>query len=113
MHESSLAKQILSAVIERLGSQDQRKISRVSGWVAETESLTLEALQFHFSAHARQTSAENAILDLELVHVRARCNDCNCEYKPEHHLTLCPECGGVDGILLSNTGIGIDTIELE
>lgn len=113
MHESSLAKQILSVVLEKTHIDEPRRIKRVSGWIAETEALTPEALQFHFQAHARQTVAKNAVLNLKLVHVSARCNTCGREYRPEHHLTLCPDCGSSDGSLLSEIGIGIDTIELE
>lgn len=113
MHESLLAKQILTAVLDSTDTDEPRRIKRVFGWIAETEALKPDALQFHFQAHARQTAAENAILHLKLVHVNARCNACGREYPPEHHLTLCPNCGSCDGRLLSRTGIGIDTIELE
>ena len=113
MHEASVAKQLLSVVLEHAGQTDARRITKVSGWVAETEALMPDALQFHFSAHAKDTLAARAVLDLELVHVSAHCNECGFEYKPEHHVTLCPECGSSDGTLLGKTGIGVDSIEVE
>lgn len=113
MHEASLAKQILTAVLNGMEENEPHHITRVSGWIAESEALTPEALQFHFQAHAKQTLAENAFLDLKLEHVSAQCNACGQVYPPEHHLTLCPECGSSDARLLSRTGIGIETIEFE
>lgn len=110
MHESILARQILELVLERSGSQVQQ-ILCVKGWIAETEALTPEALQFHFSAHAANTTAEKARLDLRLSRVSAHCNQCGTDFQPEHHLALCPECGGTDATLQGKTGLGIETIE--
>jgi hydrogenase nickel incorporation protein HypA/HybF len=84
----------------------------VHGRVAETEALSREALALHFAAHARGSAAEGAELELELVHVRARCRDCGADYLPEHHLLLCPTCGSTDGEQHGETGLRIDRIEV-
>jgi hydrogenase nickel incorporation protein HypA/HybF len=113
MHESSLARQILAAVLERAAREQAVRIRAVRGWVAETESLSPQSLAFHFAAHARGTAADGAHLDLQLVRVEARCRTCARTYVPEHHLLLCPFCGGTDANLLGRTGIGIETLEVE
>ena len=113
MHESSLAKQVLAAVLERAEGEDVARIRAVRGWVAETESLAAESLAFHFTAHARGTRAEGARLDLRLVHVEALCHGCRSIYAPEHHLLLCPRCGSSEGELLGRTGLGIDALDVE
>lgn len=112
MHESSLAKQILNAVLERAEHERAPCVLVVRGWVAETESLSAASLSFHFAAHARGTLAADARLELRLIHVEARCYVCNTTYAPEHHLLLCPACGGTDGEFLGPTGLGIDSIEV-
>ena len=113
MHESSLAKQVLDAVLERTTLAEVSRVLSVRGWVAETETLSRESLSFHFAAHARGTPAEGARLELRLIHVEARCRSCDTTYAPEHHLLLCPACGSTDGELLGRTGLGIDTVEVE
>lgn len=113
MHESSLARQILNAVLERAEAEHASRVHAVRGWVAETETLSPESLSFHFAAHARGTRAEGARLELRLIHVEARCHACGETYAPEHHVLLCPACGGTDGELLGRTGLGIDTVEVE
>ena len=112
MHESALARQLLRVVIERAAASGSARVTRVSGWVAETETLSRESLELHFSAAARGTIAEGASLALELEHVRARCSACSTEYAPEHHVLSCPTCGDVGGELLGRTGIGIDSIDV-
>lgn len=113
MHESTLAKQLLAAVLERAESAGATRVRKVSGWLAETEALDPQAAQFHFNAVARGTVAEGAELALALTHVEARCADCAHVYKPEHHLTLCPECGSVEAALLGPTGMGVDSIDID
>lgn len=113
MHESTLARQVLDTVLQRSASEGASRVREVRGWVAETESLSAESLSFHFTAHARGTSAEGARLLLELIHVEARCRTCGDTYAPEHHLLLCPMCGSTDGEQLGRTGLAVTSIEVE
>jgi hydrogenase nickel incorporation protein HypA/HybF len=76
VHEASLARQILAAVLERAAREQAVRIRAVRGWVAETEPLSLESLTFQFAAHARGTPADGAHLDLQLVRVEAHCRTC-------------------------------------
>lgn len=103
MHEASLARGLLSAALE---STDDRIVA-LRGWVAESESLSLQALQMHFDAAATGTRAEGARLELELTHLSAVCGGCGATYLPEHHLLLCPDCGSTDGELQGQPGLGI------
>jgi hydrogenase nickel insertion protein HypA len=113
MHESSLGKAVLTAVLERAAAENAKQIRKVSGWIAETESLDPSAIRFHFQAHARGTPAEGAELELRLVWVEAECASCKTRYKPEHHLLLCPSCGSTEGVVLGETGLGLDSIEID
>lgn len=110
MHESSLAKHILDLGLERARGA---RLRTVRGWVAETESLSPASLQLHFDLHARGTPAEGARLELRLIHVRAKCRACGEEFLPEHHLLLCPSCGATEADELGETGLKIESIEVD
>lgn len=110
MHESSLARQILDLSLAAAGG---RTVRRVRGRVAETETLSREALELHFRAYARDTAAATAELRVELVHVEARCRGCDATYRPEHHVLLCPTCGSPDGEELGATGLWLEAIEVD
>ncbi len=110
MHESSLARQLLDAALERAR---EGRIVAVHGWIADAEALSPESLAFHFAAHARNTRAQAARLDVQIERLRARCRQCGEHYAPDHHLTLCPRCGGTDAQLLGRSGIGIEAIDVE
>ena len=109
MHESSLARRLVEAVLAHASGA---RVRVVRGWVAETEELSRESLALHFAAHARGTGVEGARLELRLLRVDARCRTCGHVYAPDHHLLLCAACGGSDGELLGPTGLGIDTLEV-
>ena len=113
MHESSLARQILDHALAAARRAGGGAVRAVRGRVAETESLSPEAIELHFRAHARGTAAEEARLLLALVHVEARCRACGATYRPEHHVLLCPGCGSTDGEELGETGLWIESIDLE
>ncbi len=113
MHESALARGLLQAILSHAEHHGARRVIRAHGWVAETETLARDSLRFHFEALCRGTIAAGATLELRLIHVEARCLACGAVYRPEHHLLLCPGCGSADGELLGQTGLGLDTVEVE
>jgi hydrogenase nickel incorporation protein HypA/HybF len=110
MHESSLARKLLDAALERT---HEERIVAVHGWIADAEALSAESLAFHFAAHARNTRAEGAQLKVRIERIAARCKGCGEHYAPEHHVTLCPSCGCAEAQLLGRSGIGIDAIDVE
>jgi hydrogenase nickel incorporation protein HypA/HybF len=113
MHESSLARQVLAAVLERAAEEQAVRVRVVRGFLAETEALSAESIAFHFAALAAGTIAEGAQLELDLRHVDARCTACSATYLPDHHLLLCPRCGSTAGELLGPTGLAIQTMDVE
>lgn len=113
MHEAALARQILTATLERASAARADRIRVVRGWVAESEALSPESLEFHFAAHARGTAAEGARLDLRLTRVDALCGGCGESFVPEHHALVCPTCGSPNVTLLGRTGLGIDTLDVD
>lgn len=110
MHESSLARDLLRAVLDKTPSG--ARVLRVRGRVAETEALSTDSLGFHFGLAAWGTPAQGAALVLEAEHVAARCLDCGATYLPEHHLTLCPSCGSTRGEVLGQVGVFIEAIDV-
>jgi hydrogenase nickel incorporation protein HypA/HybF len=114
MHESSLARQILTAVLARADAAGASRIRTVRGSLADGEALSADSLAWHFAAHARGTRAEGARLELRLLQVTARCRGCGARYAPPaHHLPLCPACGSTDGELLGEPGLRIDAMETD
>jgi hydrogenase nickel incorporation protein HypA/HybF len=114
MHESSIARQILSAVLDRARREREAAtaVLRVRGWLADAEELSADSVAFHFAVLAAGTIAAGARLELEIRRIDARCRACGETYQPDHHVTLCSACGSADGELLGDTGVAIESIDV-
>lgn len=113
MHESSLGRDIVRAVVEKAHEAQAKQVRLVRGFIAETEWLNPEAIAFHFQAHARGTVAEGARLELTTAWLEADCTQCGKRYKPDHHVLLCPHCGSIEANILGEPGLRIESIEVE
>jgi hydrogenase nickel incorporation protein HypA/HybF len=113
MHESSIARQVLSIALARAAGEGDVRLTAVRGHVAETEALSIASVRFHFDALARGTAAEGAVLELELRRLSARCRACARTYEPDHHLLLCPSCGFAGGEVVGEPGIAVHSIDVE
>lgn len=113
MHESSLGRDIVRAVVEKANEVGALRVRTVRGSIAETEWLNPQAIAFHFEAHARGTVAEGARLDLSTTWIEADCAHCGTRFKPDHHVVLCPQCGSTEATLLGEAGLRIDSIEVD
>jgi len=113
MHESSVARRILALALAAAERHGGGRIRCVRGRIAETETLSRASIEMHFEACARDTAAAGAALVLRLEHVEARCRACAAAYLPEHHVLLCPRCGSTDGEELGETGLWLESVEIE
>ncbi len=113
MHEASLARSVLQIVLERASKAGAKRVRAVRGRIAETEALSRSALEAHFAALARGTLAEGAIVALAVERVRVRCRRCGLELTPDHHVLLCNHCGAAEVEMLGQTGVTVETLEVE
>jgi hydrogenase nickel incorporation protein HypA/HybF len=115
MHESAIARRFLSAVLDRarLEGEPAVAVRHIRGWIADAEALSADSIAFHFGVLSAGTMAAGARLELEVRRIDARCRACGDTYWPDHHVTLCPACGSADGELLGDTGVGIESIDVE
>ncbi len=113
MHESTLARRLLGVALDASQRAGGARVRGLRGTLAETETLSRDALQFHFDALSVGTAAEGARLELAIEHVAARCLRCGCVYLPEQHLLLCPDCGSTEGAVLGLPGLRVHAVEVE
>ena len=113
MHEAALARQILRTALDRARAAGAHQVVRISGWIADTERLSVDSLRLHFQAAGAGGPAAGAALEFVAVAIEARCRRCGASFTPDHHLVLCPHCGAADDADLSHpTGFAIDYLEV-
>jgi hydrogenase nickel incorporation protein HypA/HybF len=93
VHELGLCAGILEAVERRAAG---RRVTRVRVRVGAQHRVVPSAFDQSFALVAQGTVADGAAVDLVVVPVKVRCQDCGHEAEATDALAACPACGGLD-----------------
>jgi hydrogenase nickel incorporation protein HypA/HybF len=108
MHELSVAGAVVDTAIRHA---EGRRVLVVNLKVGELRQVIPDSLAFYWDVVSRDTLAEGARLEQEVVPVRMRCEACTHEWEPEL-MFRCPECSGT-GEVLAGDELEVDSIEVE
>ncbi len=93
MHEWGLAQRILKQIEDEAQARRLTRISRVRVETAALNAAECEALRFNFESAARDSIAEDAVLDIVAGPGQALCPVCLSEVTIADHHQPCPRCG--------------------
>ena len=103
MHELYLAESILNIVQEYKANQHFSKVNSIALSFGRLSCIEAKSLQFAFEVQARDTLAENAILDFQILPAVIHCFSCEKDLEVENYSAICPGCGGEEVILTGGT----------
>ena len=103
MHELYLAESILNIVQDYAARQNFSKVNSISLSFGRLSCIESKSLQFAFEVQAKNTSAENACLDFQLLPAVIHCFSCEKDLEVETYSALCPSCGGEEVLLTGGT----------
>ena len=103
MHELYLAESILNIVQEYATLQHFSKVNSISLSFGRLSCIESKSLQFAFEVQAKNTSAENASLDFQILPAIIHCFSCEKDLEVETYSAICPKCGGEEVILTGGT----------
>jgi len=115
MHELSLAQSVLDVALKHAHKNDAIRIDRITLSFGRMSCIQPEALTTAFTAIARGTLAERAVLSIEIIPAVVSCLLCQKEYDVEYNgILTCPECGNPSVILVGGTeDLSLIQMELE
>ena len=103
MHEYSVMKQLVSALLDELEGRDIYKVKEVRLEIGELTFLGEDQLSFAYEVLGKDTILEGSELSVKEIEATVRCDECGyeggVEYSDEKafHLNVpvnsCPECG--------------------
>lgn len=108
MHELGLCEAIVQRVEERAG---ERPVSRVRVRVGRLLHVHPGAFEQSFAIAAAGGAAEDAVAELVLLPVRARCGACGAEFETDDVVAACVACGAVDVELTGGDELTLESIE--
>jgi hydrogenase nickel incorporation protein HypA/HybF len=113
MHEWSIADNLVKLVVEAVEREGLASVSRVVIQVGVLRQVIPESLEMAFSFLTGETSVAGAVLEIEMVPLKALCRACGAEISEGEFVFICPACGGFDLNILTGKELYIDYIEGE
>ena len=112
MHEASLMESALDLAREQTWAAGGSRIHRIRLRVGEMSGVVPEALEFAFEALSPHGPAEGAVLEIESVPARHRCETCQREFGGMDPTPQCPYCGGWSVGLKSGLELELVSVEI-
>ena len=111
MHEASIVDELLRVAESQARQAGMQKISRMKLRIGMFRMVVPELLKAAFDVMSRDTMADGAELEMEIIPLVARCGPCARELEVEDYVFYCPECGAPLTDIIS--GKELDLMELE
>ena len=92
MHEMSIAISIVEAVEAKAREEGAERISGIDLLIGKLAGIEPDSLVFCFSAAAKGTLAEEAVLVIEEPEGVGECGECGMRFPVSFYYAECPEC---------------------
>jgi hydrogenase nickel incorporation protein HypA/HybF len=109
VHELSLATGIVETVVKHA---DGRRVGSVQMRIGTMRQVVPESLEFYFGICSRDTVADGATLEQEILQARLRCKACGNEWELDLPDFRCSSCSATDVDVLSVTEFEVESIEV-
>jgi hydrogenase nickel incorporation protein HypA/HybF len=103
MHELYLAEAIINIVQDYAARDGFKKVNSVSLSYGRLSCIEPKALQFAFDVQAKDTPAEGAALEFQILPAMMHCFSCEKDLEVKALTGVCPSCGGNEVILTAGT----------
>ncbi|HMM22702.1 MAG TPA: hydrogenase maturation nickel metallochaperone HypA [Selenomonadales bacterium] len=113
MHEMAIAQGILEIVADAAANNGAGKVSRIKLQIGQLTAIEPDALRFCFAAMAAGTMAERAELEIEIMPLICRCQDCSRSFAVEAFRLVCPDCGSHRTEITSGRELRVEHLEVE
>lgn len=112
MHELSIMEDALLQAFERTQRAGARRVHRVKMRIGEISGVAPDALRFAFDVATRDTPADGAEFELEVVPVKCRCRSCGSDFQPDGLIYECPTCQALSSDVLQGREIELTSLEV-
>ena len=108
MHELSITRSVVDAVLQRL---PDTRIAEVRLEIGKLSGIVPDSVRFCFDLVVAGTLLEGARLDSDEPGGRAHCAECDAEFDIDDPILLCP-CGSANGEVLAGKQLRIRSVEV-
>jgi hydrogenase nickel incorporation protein HypA/HybF len=113
VHEMAIARGIVDIAVAAATREGAQRITRINVVAGELRGIVPLQMTFCFSVVAEGTIASDALLNLELTPIKARCRQCDHTFIVEDHNYVCPDCHGQEVQTVAGMELRVRDIEVE
>jgi len=113
MHEISIAEDLTAIVLETAEKEHLVRVTRVSIIFGQLVQIVPDIFKFAFSETVRNTVANDAVVDIEIVPVMMICKNCGTGFQVKDNLFACHNCYSTDLEIVHGKELFIKSIEGE
>ena len=110
MHELSIGSAIVDTAVRHAAG---RQVTRVTVRIGRLRQVVPASLTFCFGLVARDTVCDGAVLELEVVRARLRCEECAHGWEIDVPAFRCPLCGSAEVGVVTGEELEVESIEVE
>ena len=113
MHEYAIAQALVEQVENIARENRARAVGRIVVQVGKLRGVLPDILRWGFEVAAADTVAAGAVLEIEEVPIRIRCQACSAESEIAEPLFICPSCGGFDLVQITGAELILKSLEID
>lgn len=103
MHELSLTQSILDIIEDYAQKHHFKKVHSVKLSFGKLSSIEPKCLGFAFEVLSKETKAQEACLEFDILPIVIYCMSCEKEVEVDSYTATCPQCEGEDVVLAGGT----------
>ncbi|MGI5822740.1 MAG: hydrogenase maturation nickel metallochaperone HypA [Dethiobacteria bacterium] len=113
MHETALMQNLMATVTQVAEEHAVARVRRVAISVGKFANVLPDALVFAFKALTQEGIMKGAVLEINYLPARARCDLCGYEYEAVGFPIVCPACQSKAFAIIGGEEVYIDSIDCE
>jgi hydrogenase nickel incorporation protein HypA/HybF len=113
MHELRIAEDLSAIVFQAAQEENLVKVTKVNISFGQLVQIVPDIFEFAFREIVRDTIAQTAEVNIEIVPVKMKCKSCGTDFKLTENNFACSVCGSTDLNIINGKELFIKSIEGE
>ncbi|RMA97850.1 hydrogenase/urease nickel incorporation protein HypA [Hydrogenothermus marinus] len=113
MHEFSVVQSLLSLIEENARKNNAKSVSKVVVKIGKMSGIEPHLLKIAFDTFKEKTICENAILEMNIQDIIAKCEDCGKEFVIDDNRFICSSCNSFNLKILDGEEMYLMSLEME
>lgn len=113
MHELRIAEDLSVIVLEAAKREKLSRVTKVNVIFGQMIQIVPDIFRFAFSETVRDSIAEDALVEIEIMPVKMKCGECKNEFRVSDNSFTCDVCGSADLEFIQGKELYVKSIEGE